>query len=85
MARRTGLFGQKDFDAVFRADLDQAQTSIVIFSAFVTPERVASYGDLFRQRILHGVKVRCVTRPPQYNGSIALERGRDKLSTPLKG
>jgi hypothetical protein len=68
--QRTGLFKQKDFDNVFRADVSQAKVSVVIFSGFITPERVGSYGDLFRQKILEGVKIRCVTRPPQFNGSI---------------
>jgi DNA polymerase III delta prime subunit len=77
--QRTGLFGQKDFDTVFRADIEQARSSVVIFSGFVTPERVASYGDLFRRKILEGVKFRCVTRPPQYNGSIPVDRGREAL------
>ncbi len=77
--QRTGLFKQKDFDTVFRADVGQAKTSVVIFSGFVTPERVGSYGDLFRQKILEGVKIRCVTRPPQYNGSIPPERGKEAL------
>jgi hypothetical protein len=40
---------------------------------------VGSYGDLFRQKILDGVKIRCVTRPPQYNGSISPERGKEAL------
>jgi hypothetical protein len=52
--QQTGLFGQKDFDTVFRTDVDQARESVVIFSGFVTPERVGSYGDLFRQKILEG-------------------------------
>jgi ssDNA-binding Zn-finger/Zn-ribbon topoisomerase 1/DNA polymerase III delta prime subunit len=78
-AQRTGLFGQKDFDAVFRVDIEQAKNSVVIFSGFVTPERVGSYGDLFRRKTLEGVKLRCITRPPQYNGSIPAERGRDAL------
>lgn len=77
--QRTGLFGQKDFDTVFRADIEQARSSVVIFSGFVTPERVGSYGDLFRRKILEGVKFRCVTRPPQYNGSIPVDRGREAL------
>jgi DNA polymerase III delta prime subunit len=77
--QRTGLFGQKDFDTVFRADIEQAHSSVVIFSGFVTPERVGSYGDLFRSKILEGVKFRCVTRPPQYNGSIPVDRGREAL------
>jgi hypothetical protein len=77
--QRTGLFGQKDFDTVFRADIEQARSSVVIFSGFVTTERVGSYGDLFRSKILEGVKFRCVTRPPQYNGSIPVDRGREAL------
>lgn len=77
--QRTGLFSQKDFDTVFRTDIDQTRNSVVIFSGFVTPERVGSYGDLFRRKILEGVKFRCVTRPPQYNGSIPVDRGREAL------
>jgi DNA polymerase III delta prime subunit len=77
--QRTGLFKQKDFDTVFRTDVSQAKASVVIFSGFVTPERVGSYGDLFRQKILEGVKIRCVTRPPKYNGSIPPERGKEAL------
>jgi hypothetical protein len=77
--QRTGLFGQKDFDAVFLADVEQAKRSIVIFSGFVTSDRVASYGDLFRRKIMDGVTVRCVTRPPQYNGSMAPELGKEAL------
>ncbi len=78
-AKRTGLFGQSDFDTVFRADIERATSSVVVFSGFVTPERIGNYGDLFRRKILEGVKVRCVTRPPQYNGSIPVERGREAL------
>ena len=77
--QRTGLFGQTDFNTVFRADIEEARSSVVIFSGFVTPERVGSYGDLFRSKILEGVKFRCVTRPPQYNGSIPVDRGREAL------
>ncbi len=76
---RTGLFKQKDFETVFGTDVGQAKASVVIFSGFVTPERIGRYGDLFRQKILEGVKIRCVTRPPQYNGSIPTERGKEAL------
>ena len=77
--QRKGLFGQTDFDTVFRADVEQARSSVVVFSGFVTPERVGVYGDLFRSKILEGVKFRCLTRPPQYNGSIPVDRGREAL------
>jgi DNA polymerase III delta prime subunit len=76
---RTGLFNQKDFDSAFRADVSQAKESVLIFSGFVTPERVGSYGDLFRRKILEGVKIRCVTRPPKYNGSIPAPMGKEAL------
>jgi hypothetical protein len=77
--QRTGLFGQKDFDTVFRADVGQAKTSILIFSGFVTPERVGAYGDLFRRKILEGLKIRCVTRPPSRNGSVPVQDGKAAL------
>jgi len=77
--QRTGLFKEKDFETGFRTDVSQVKESVVIFSGFVTPERVGSYGDLFRQKILEGVKIRCVTRPPRYNGSIPPERGKEAL------
>jgi hypothetical protein len=79
--QRTGLFGQKDFDTVFRADVSQAKTSILIFSGFVTSERVGAYGDLFRRKILDGVKIRCVTRPPSRNGSVPVQDGKAALDS----
>jgi ssDNA-binding Zn-finger/Zn-ribbon topoisomerase 1 len=74
-----GLFQQNDFDALFRADVEQAQESVVIFSGFITPDRVASYGDLFRKKVLQGVSIRCVTRPPHRNGSLPPEMGKEAL------
>lgn len=78
-AERTGLFNSHDFDVVFQADMDRAKKGIVIFSGFVTPQRVASYEALFRRKVAEGVIVRCVTRPPSHNGSIPFEMGRDSL------
>jgi phosphatidylserine/phosphatidylglycerophosphate/cardiolipin synthase-like enzyme len=59
--------------------MEQAKKSIVIFSGFITPDRVAAMGDLLRRKIAEGVKVRCVTRPPSRNGSIPEELGRSAL------
>lgn len=78
-AEKTGLFSQKDFTTVCQADMAGAQKSIVVFSGFVTEQRVASYEALFRSKIAEGVKIRCVTRPPHRNGSIAKENGRAAL------
>jgi hypothetical protein len=79
--QRTGLFGGRDFDTVFRVDVAHALTSILIFSGFVTPERVGAYGDLFRRKILEGVKIRCVTRPPSFNGSVPVHDGKSALDS----
>jgi hypothetical protein len=77
---RTGLFGGRDFARLCRFDMENAKTSIVVFSGFVTQERAAQMGDLFRQKIARGVKVRCVTRPPNRNGTIPEEQGRTALA-----
>jgi hypothetical protein len=76
---RTGLFGSKDFSLAVRLDFDAAEKSIVIFSGFISQERVAQMGDLLRRKIAQGVKVRCITRPPRRNGTIPEEQGRAAL------
>jgi len=76
---RTGLFGEADFWKICRLDLAAAQRSIVIFSGFITPARTAEIGDILRRKINAGVKVRCVTRPPAYNGGIPADQGRSAL------
>jgi AAA domain/Topoisomerase DNA binding C4 zinc finger/PLD-like domain len=78
-AKTMGIFNQTTFDAAIEADLANAKDSIVIFSGFVTPNRVAKLGDLFRLKIADGVKVRCVTRPPRLNGTMDVERSKDAL------
>ncbi len=77
---RTGLFGGHDFAKLCRFDMENAQQSIVVFSGFITTERAAWMGDLFRSKIACGLKVRCVTRPPNRNGSIPEEQGRAALA-----
>jgi ssDNA-binding Zn-finger/Zn-ribbon topoisomerase 1 len=46
----------------------------------VTPRRVAALEPLFRRKLIEGVKIRCVTRPPDRNGSIPEDLGRDALN-----
>ena len=77
---RTGLFGNSYFKKLCRFDMENAKHSIVVFSGFITQERAAQMGDLFRQKIAQGVKVRCVTRPPNRNGTIPEEQGRTALT-----
>ena len=77
---RTGLFGGRDFAKLCRLDMENAKQSIVVFSAFITQERAAQMGELFRHKIARGVKVRCVTRPPNRNGTILEAQGRAALN-----
>jgi ssDNA-binding Zn-finger/Zn-ribbon topoisomerase 1 len=78
-AESLGVFDEKSFDPAVKVDFLTAKNSIVIFSGFVTPRRVAEYGDLFRSKIAEGVKIRCVTRPPHLNGSIPPAAGKQAL------
>lgn len=77
--RNFGLFDESNFDPAVKADMMGAKQSIIVFSGFVTPQRVAEFGDLFRLKVHEGVKVRCVTRPPYSNGTMAPELGKDAL------
>ncbi len=76
-----GLFNNRDFEKVFIEDIKKAKKTIAIFSGFVTPARVAAYGDIFRQKIAEDVKIRCVTRPPNSNGSMKPELGKQALDS----
>lgn len=78
-AEKLGLFHSKTFADACLFDMNRAKRSIVMYSGFVTPERVASYGDLFRTKIADGVAIRCVTRSPRFNGSIPEQLGKQAL------
>jgi hypothetical protein len=78
-AKTIGVFNQSTFDAAVEADIANAKESVVIFSGFVTPSRVAKLGDLLRTKTVSGVKVRCVTRPPNRNGTMAPARSKEAL------
>lgn len=78
-AKTLGVFNQSTFGAAIEADLANAKESIVIFSGFVTPTRVGKLGDLLRTKILDGIKVRCVTRPPKLNGTMDPTIGKKAL------
>jgi AAA domain/Topoisomerase DNA binding C4 zinc finger/PLD-like domain len=78
-AKTMGIFNQSTFDAAIESDLANSKESIVIFSGFVTPSRVAKLGDLLRLKTADGVKVRCVTRPPKLNGTMDPARSKNAL------
>ncbi|MEL6427933.1 MAG: AAA domain-containing protein [Planctomycetota bacterium] len=73
------IHDEQSFEGPFRRDLANVRTSIVIYSAFFTPKRVASYADLFREKLAQGVSIRCVTRPPSRNGSMDADEGAATL------
>lgn len=80
MAQSMGIFNEKQFERELASDIQSAKESVVLFSGYVTPARVAILGDLLRSRVLAGVKVRCVTRPPKLNGSIPESAGRKAVA-----
>ncbi len=77
--KRLGLFHSRSFGQACMYDMSRAQESIVVLSGFVTLQRVSAYAELFRAKIAEGVKIRCVTRPPQHNASIPSDVGRQAL------
>jgi AAA domain/Topoisomerase DNA binding C4 zinc finger/PLD-like domain len=79
MVETFGIFDEPAFERALESDIREAKSSVVIFSGYVTPARVGKLGDLFRSRIADGLKIRCVTRPPQTNGSIPREQGKEAL------
>jgi len=74
-----GLFRQNEFASAVSEDLMKARKSVVIFSGFITASRAASYGEIFRKLIQRGVKVRCVVRPSEANGSIPKESAEQAI------
>lgn len=64
------LFNETDFLVAVQADLAHARRGIAIWSPFVTPQGVRRMLDLLKDRLRAGVKVRCVLRPPDQNGSM---------------
>ena len=78
------FFDQKTFDKAVFEDVKNAKKSVVIFSGFSTPNRIALWSDLFRQKISEGVKIRCVTRSPKNQGSISEELVQEALDALTK-
>lgn len=79
LVKTMGIFDEKQFERGLAHDIRTAKYSIVLFSGYITLARVGKLGDLLRSRILDGVKVRCVTRPPRRNGSIPEAAGREAV------
>ena len=79
IANSVGIFDEMQFERGLAHDIQSAEETVVLFSGYITPTRVAKLGDLLRSKILKGIKVRCVTRPPRANGSIPVAAGREAV------
>ena len=75
---RPRVFDSSGFSTEFLSDLEQSCSEVIIYSGYITPERVSQYLDVFRRK-RGQVRIRCVTRPPSQNGSISIERGERAL------
>jgi len=64
---------------VFFNDVNNARESIVVFSGFITPKRVSQLGTLFKTKRSQNVKIRCITRPPKFNGTMDVSDSRSAL------
>ena len=56
------LVQEKDFAELFEADALAAQHSVVIYSGFVSANRIRKSSPLIRQMIKKGIKVRAVLK-----------------------
>lgn len=71
-----GLYNEAQFERRLREDIADAHSHVVIFSGYVTEARVKRLAQILKPKIMDGVKVRCVTRPPRSNGTIPEASGR---------
>jgi hypothetical protein len=70
-----------NFERPLKQDIRQAQNSIAIFSSYVTLARAGKRGGLFRQKIAEGIRIRCVTSPPEKRVNSARRRSASTRHT----
>ncbi len=75
------LYNEKSFPEGVILDIKNAEKSILIYSGFITPERVSFYEPVFRKKLSDGVKIKCVTRPSKSNGSMNFDATRVALES----
>lgn len=59
-----GIFDETRFYPAFRKDIERAQSSVVIFSPFLSEKRIGSWEGIFRSAIKRGVIFHVFTKPP---------------------
>jgi len=80
-ARRFGVFNSQTFDRALAADLARARSSVVIFSGFVSRQRVGELEAALHAATEDNVKVRCVSRPPKKNFPANPRTGAEAFAT----
>lgn len=70
-----GWFTEQNFYEACFNDVANAQSGVVIYSGFLTKKRVRQWLDLLGSVVRRGVKVRCITRPPEGNRDCEGARG----------
>lgn len=77
--KKIHVFNEAEFDQALRQDVFRATKSVVIYSAFVTPNGVSKWADIFRELLLKGIRIRIVSRPPKHQGSIPADAVRQAI------
>ena len=76
-----GIFDEGTFFPALEADINRAEASVEIYSAFMTLQRTAKFEFVFRNAIARGVTIRCITRPPKNGGMPAVAQTDKALDT----
>lgn len=66
---RIGVYTQANFYPQFRQDIQEALSSVIICSPFLTLERAGDFVDMFRFLVSQQKEVVIVTKPPRAQGS----------------
>jgi len=65
----TVFLNENNFYRIFKMDLEKAQDYVIIFSPFITHNRMGKLMDTFRLLVDKGVSVYLITRKPKYQSS----------------
>ena len=76
------IIKEDEFDALFSFDVGKAKKSLVIYSAFITPQRVEYLSRVFEDAKRRGIAMRAVVPPPirGMNGSISIKDTQKAIS-----
>jgi superfamily I DNA and/or RNA helicase len=67
------VWNERSFYEVFRQDLENASSSVVIFSPFIARKRLNTLLNDFRSCVKKGTRIYVITRHPDYQGSYKAE------------